>query len=272
MKKSPARVPAFLPARGAPLSGKRVSPLARPWYETIFDERYPELFGPLERDPEEEVTRILGLLSLPPGATVVDLGCGRGRHAIPLSRRGYRVTGVDLSEKMLGLARARAQREGASVEWVREDMRKFVRRGAFDACLSLFTSFGYFNDEENEQVIGNVSMNLKAGGALLLDLRNVQKGLSGEEDMDTELSVPAGRLRLRVRFDRDSRRARAEHELTRRDGIRISSAFDVRIYSEEELTGMLRRAGMRVAAVHGSLDGAPFTPGAERMVVIARRE
>jgi SAM-dependent methyltransferase len=253
------------------LFGKRDLPLPRPWYETIFDERYPELFGPLERDPEEEVAKILGLLSLPPGAAVMDLGCGRGRHAIPLSLRGYRVTGVDLSEKMLGLARERAQREGASVEWMREDMRKFVRRGAFDACLSLFTSFGYFNEEENEKVIGNVSESLKKGGALLLDLRNAQKGLAGEEDMETEVSVPSGRLRLRVRFDRDSRRARAEHELTRRDGICISSAFDVRIYSEEELRGMLGRAGMRVAAVHGSLDGAPFTPGAERMVVIAKR-
>lgn len=245
--------------------------MPRPWYETIFDERYLELFGPLERDPEEEVAKILGLLSLPPGAAVVDLGCGRGRHAIPISLRGYRVTGVDLSEKMLVLANERAQRVGASVEWVREDMRKFVRRGAFDACLSLFTSFGYFNEEENEKVIGNVSESLKEGGALLLDLRNAQKGLAGEEDMETEVNVSSGRLRLRVRFDRDSRRARAEHELTRQDGIRISSAFDVRIYSEEELTGMLCRAGMRVAAVLGSLDGAPFTPGAERMVVIAKR-
>jgi SAM-dependent methyltransferase len=245
--------------------------LPRPWYETIFDERYPDLFGPLERDPEEEVSQMVELLPLPPGASLVDLGCGRGRHAIPLSLRGYRVTGVDLSEKMLGLARERAQREGASVEWVREDMRTFVRRRAFDTCLSLFTSFGYFNDEENEKVIRNVSESLKEGGALLLDLRNAQKGLAGEEDMETEVSVPSGRLRLRFRFDRDSRRARAEHELIRRDGIRISSAFDVRIYSEEELTGMLCRAGMRVTAVHGSLDGAPFTPGAERMVVIARR-
>ena len=76
---------------------------------------------------------------------------------------------------------------------------------------------------------------------------------------------------MRVRFDRATRRARAEHELTRPDGIRISSAFDVRIYSKEELSRMLRAAGMRVAAVHGSLDGAPFTAGAERMVVIARR-
>lgn len=254
-----------------PIVRKEVLPLPRPWYETIFDERYPELFGPLEQDPEEEVARIVGLLSLPPGASVVDLGCGRGRHAIPLSRRGYRVTGVDLSEKMLGLARERAQREGASVEWVREDMRKFVRRGAFDACLSLFTSFGYFNDEENERVIGNVSKSLKEGGTLLLDLRNAQKGLAGEEDKETTVEVPSGRLRLRVRFDKATRRARAEHELTRPDGIRISSAFDVRIYSEEELTGMLCRSGMRVAVVHGSLDGAPFTPGAERMVVIARR-
>jgi len=154
---------------------------------------------------------------------------------------------------------------------VREDMRKFIRRGAFDACLSLFTSFGYFNDEENELVIGNVAKSLKEGGTLLLDLRNAQKGLAGEEDTETEVSVPSGRLRLSVRFDRDSRRARAEHELVRRDGIRISSAFDVRIYSKEELSGMLCRSGMRVTGVHGSLDGAPFTPGAERMVVIARR-
>jgi len=85
-------------------------------------------------------------------------------------------------------------------------------------------------------------------------------------------TVPTGRLRLRVRFDRDQSRAYAEHELTRPDGIRILSRFDVRIYSEEELKAMIERAGMRVHAVHGSLDGAPFTRGAERMVVIAKKD
>jgi SAM-dependent methyltransferase len=245
--------------------------LPRPWYETIFDERYPDLFEPLEQDPEEEVSQMVGLLALLPGASLVDLGCGRGRHAIPLSLRGFRVTGVDLSEKMLGLARQRADREGASVKWVREDMRTFVRPGAFDAVLSLFTSFGYFCDEENQGVLVNVARSLKESGVFLLDLRNARKGLSGEEDMEKTMTVPSGKLTLRVRFDRTTRRARAEHTLTRPDGIRISSAFDVRIYSEEELTKMLRRAGMRVSAVHGSLDGAPFTSGAERMVVIARR-
>jgi SAM-dependent methyltransferase len=245
--------------------------MARPWYETIFDERYPELFGPLERDPETEVAQIVALLPLSRGAAVVDLGCGRGRHAIPLSRRGYRVTGVDLSEKMLRLAQDRAAREGISVEWVREDMREFVRPEAFDACLSLFSSYGFFDDEENQRVLENISRSLKAGGALLLDLRNAQKGLSGEEDTEKTMTVPSGQLRLRVRFDRSTGRARAEHELIRPDGIRISSAFDMRIYSMEDLSGMLCRAGMGVVAVHGTLDGAPFTTGAERMVVIARR-
>jgi SAM-dependent methyltransferase len=243
-----------------------------PWYETIFDERYPELFGPLEHDPEDEVTRIVNLLTIPAGATVVDLGCGRGRHAIPLSRRGFRVTGVDISEKMLQMARERAFRENVSVEWVREDMREFLRPEAFDACLSLFTSFGYFVDEENEKVLRNVRQNLKRDGVLLLDLRNAQKGLAGEEDHERTITVPAGELRLSVRFDRATGRAYAEHELTRRDGIRISSRFDVRIYSEEELEAMIRRAGMRVRAVHGSLDGAPFGRGAERMVVIACKD
>jgi SAM-dependent methyltransferase len=244
--------------------------MQRPWYETIFDERYPELFGPLERDPEEEVAQIVGLLPMPPGSAVADLGCGRGRHAIPLSRRGYRVTGIDLSEKMLRMARERAEKEGVAVEWVREDMREFVRPGSFDAVLSLFSSFGFFGDEENQKVLDNVGRSLKPGGALLLDLRNSQKGLAGEGPQETTLTVPSGQLSMRVRFDRETGRARAEHELVRPDGIRISSAFDVRIYSEEELAGMIRRAGMRIVAVHGTLDGAPFAPGAERMVVIAR--
>jgi SAM-dependent methyltransferase len=246
--------------------------MMRPWYETIFDERYPELFGPLEHDPEDEVARIVKLLPIPAGAAVADLGCGRGRHAVPLSRRGYRVTGVDISEKMLKLARERASRENVSVEWVREDMREFLRPDAFDACLSLFTSFGYFADEENEKILRNVGRSLKAGGSLLLDLRNAQKGLAGEEDHEISITVPAGRLRMSVRFDRATGWAHAEHELTRPDGIRISSGFDVRIYSEGELEAMIGRAGMRVRFVHGSLDGAPFSPGAERMVVIARRE
>ncbi len=207
----------------------------------------------------------------------------RGPETLTVSDVAFRA-GVNLTTKS-GITPLRAALDNGHGEIARilrehgaKEALDYVRkldfepsRRAFDACLSLFTSFGFFNDEENEKVIGNISKSLKKGGKLLLDLRNAQKGLAGEEDTETTVAVPSGRLHLRVRFDRTTKRARAEHELTRRDGIRISSAFDVRVYSEEELTEMLRRSGMRVMVVHGSLDGEPFTPGAERMVVISKR-
>ncbi len=243
--------------------------MPKPWFETIFDERYPELFAPLEGDAEEEVDQILRLLSLPPGAAALDLGCGRGRHAIPMARRGMRVTGVDLSDHMLRMARERAAREDVVVEWVREDMRTFRRPGAFDACLSLFTSFGFFCDEENQRVLENIARSLKEDGVLLLDLRNAGKGLSPAVDHDTVRELPSGILRMSVRFDRATGRARAEHVLERRDGIRISSAFEVRVYTVDELRAMLAAAGIPVRHVFGSLKGAPFTESSGRLVIIA---
>jgi 2-polyprenyl-3-methyl-5-hydroxy-6-metoxy-1,4-benzoquinol methylase len=245
--------------------------MQRPWFETIFDERYPELFGPVEGDAEKEVAEILDFLGLPAGAVVEDLGCGRGRHAVPLARKGFRVTGVDISENMLRLARSRAERERVQVEWVKEDMRTFCRNGAFHLALSLFTSFGYFTDAENQQVLDNIGKSLKDGGMLLLDLRNAGKGLSRLEDMDMTVEVPAGSLRMSMRFDRRTMRASAEHTLTRTDGIRISSAFDVRVYSMEELRQMIRKAGMEVKDFYGSLSGAPFTDDSTRMVALAVR-
>jgi SAM-dependent methyltransferase len=172
---------------------------------------------------------------------------------------------------MLRMACSRAEREGVRVEWVKEDMRTFCRRDAFDLAVSLFTSFGYFSDAENQKVLDNIARSLKEGGRLLLDLRNAGKGLSRLEDMDKTIEVPSGTLRMSVRFDMRNLRARAEHTLTRPDGIRISSAFDVRVYSMEELREMIRKAGMDVIDFYGSLSGAPFTDESARMVALAVR-
>lgn len=246
--------------------------MQRPWFETIFDERYPDLFQPLEEDPDEEVDGILRFLALPDGSAVEDLGCGRGRHAIRIARKGHKVTGVDISEFMLRMARKQAEAEGVEVEWVREDMRTFCRYGAFDLALSLFTSFGFFSDEENLKVLRNIGNSLRPGGTLLLDLRNAGKGLSRLEDLDKTIDIPAGRLRLSARFDRQTMRTKVEHTLFRSDGIRISSAFDVRVYSMEELVVMLRKAGMEVKDFYGSLTGDPFTEDSTRMVTLAVKE
>lgn len=77
---------------------------------------------------------------------------------------------------------------------------------------------------------------------------------------------------MAIRFNPRTRRATAKHVLTRTDGIRISSTFDVRLYSDQELEAMLRNAGMRVRNFFGSLSGDPFTGESDRMVVVSVKE
>src|SRR5690348_2401912 len=96
----------------------------QPWYKTFFGEDYLRIYDFLT--PERtvrEVEGIVGLLRLPEGSSILDLCCGHGRHAVELAKRGYRVTGQDLSEVFLQHARAAVEAEGVDVQWVESDMR-----------------------------------------------------------------------------------------------------------------------------------------------------
>src|SRR5512138_1360083 len=116
------------------------------------------------------VSGIEALAGLKPGARVLDACCGPGRHSLELARRGYRVTGLDLTESYLEAARETASAEGLSIEFLRGDVRAFRRPGAFALCLNLFTSFGYFKSrEEDIGTLRNFRASLAPGGALVLE-------------------------------------------------------------------------------------------------------
>lgn len=119
------------------------------WYATYFDEDYLRLYSSYlskGKDPGE-VEGIVRALELEPGTEILDLACGQGRHTVPLAVLGYRMTGLDLSETLLGHARDRAAEAGVDVEWVRADMRSIPWAGRFDAVINMFTAFSYFADE-----------------------------------------------------------------------------------------------------------------------------
>src|SRR5947209_11684902 len=122
------------------------------WFENddFGRELYPFMFSD-ERFPAtpEEVGPILALTHCNSGS-VLDLCCGPGRHSVELSQRGFKVTGVDRSPFLLEKARDHAAKSGASIEWVKQDMREFVRPASFDLACCLFTSFGYFEDEQDD--------------------------------------------------------------------------------------------------------------------------
>src|SRR5690606_16596780 len=110
-------------------------------------------------------------LAEPQGRDALDLCCGPGRCSIPLARAGYQVTGVDRAAFLVTKARTEARRAGVSGEWVQADMREFRRPRAFDFAISMFTSFGYFEDErENQRVLEQVYGALRPGGVFFIDL------------------------------------------------------------------------------------------------------
>ena len=143
------------------------------WFEdeAFWDGLYPFMFSDRKFEvADDQVADILDLAGLE-GGSVLDLACGPGRHAAALAKRGFRVTGVDLSLSLLRRARDRARAEGVDVEWVQEDMRRFVRPDSFDLAINIFTAFGYFDDRQDDlQVLRNIHLSLRKGAAFVIEV------------------------------------------------------------------------------------------------------
>lgn len=243
------------------------------WFDddVFWRELYPFLFT-RERlaAADDHVERALAL-ARPRGHTALDLACGPGRCSVALARRGFTVTGVDRTRLLLDRARSRARRAGVPVEWVRADMRDFVREEAFDLALSMFTSFGYFDEKDDDVlVLRNVLASLKPGGVFLMELvgKEFLAGVFQPTTMDT---LPDGSRLVQSHevFD-DWTRIRNEWVLVRRGRTR-TFRFHHTIYSGQELKDRLFAAGFVRIRLYGSLEGAPYGRESERLVAVAHK-
>lgn len=246
----------------------------RPWYQEFFDEEYFRLYDPslTEERTAREVEGIATLLALPPGSAILDLACGHGRHAIPLTERGYQVTGQDLSEVFIRRARADAEARGASVRWFHGDMRQIPFVVEFDAVINIFTAFGYLESEaEDAKVLSQVAAALKPGGRFLIEtlhresmVRRYRPSIIDRRD-DGLLVLHEGE------FDLLTSRSNVRITLLYPEGGRRETGHSVRMYTLTELAGMLAAAGLPVEAVYGGMDGSELTLDSRRLVVIARK-
>ncbi|MEW5871531.1 MAG: class I SAM-dependent methyltransferase [Chloroflexota bacterium] len=218
----------------------------------------------------EDAEQIINLLQPPPGAAVLDLCCGPGRHSLELAQRGFRVTGVDRTTAYLEIARVRAEQAGLKVEFVEEDMRRFCRPGAFDLALMMYTSFGYFEaPAENQTVLDNIHKSLKPGGALLIDLMG--KEVLARIFQERVWSEEGGILFLQEHKVSQNWSWMQNRWILIRGSERFEFAVSHWLYSAAELVEMLEASGFSQVQVFGNLEGSDYDHTARRLVAVARK-
>lgn len=218
-----------------------------------------------------EVDEILKLLKAKPGARILDLCCGPGRHSLELARRGFRVTGVDRTKAYLRDARRLARKEKLDVEFVLADMRRFRRPRAFDACINMFTAFGYFRRQADDlRVLKNVFSSLRPGGVFLMDIMGKER-IAKIFAPRTWHRMPDGTIVLEERWLEDDFGWIENVWTMIRRGRMRSHRVAHRLYSGVELRNLALQAGFARAKAFGSLDRKPYDQDAQRLVVLARK-
>src|SRR5262245_57378873 len=208
-------------------------------------------------------------------ASVLDAPCGFGRHSIELGRLGYQVTGVDFSETELERAGKAAREAGVSLTLVCQDIRDMEFPPEFDLAVNLFSSIGYFSEDEDRLVVDRFWRALKPSGMFVLDTRNrrqLVRSLRPEErkrgngwTLRIENSFDPATSRWIARWFR-LRRATAKANEGAQELIGES---EIRLYSAHELAAMLRPERCSRVELCGGLDGTPFSLDAPRLVLVA---
>jgi SAM-dependent methyltransferase len=245
----------------------------RPWWETFFSEDYlRSVIPPSPAQVSKQCDFILASLGLERGSTILDVGCGLGLHAVELTVRGYLVVGLDLSLPMVTRAAEEAQYRGLKINFLHADIRQIEFDGAFDAVICMGTTFGFFDDESNRDVLSRLHGALKPGGKLLLDVVNRDFAIrsqpnliwfQGDECVCMEESE----------FNYVTSRLYVKRTVMQEDGRQSGSEYSVRLYSLHELNALLYQEGFRVLEVSGqeATRGIFFGMHAPRVLLLAMR-
>jgi ubiquinone/menaquinone biosynthesis C-methylase UbiE len=243
------------------------------WAREYFERGYGQRWGLLPPSDRVrlETAGLATLLQLSPASRILDIGCGHGKHALPLAERGSEVVGLDFSAALLNRAQRLAADLRIQVRWIRGDMRRLPLRSACVDAAIVMDAFGFFDtEEENEAVVREAARVVKPGGRLALKVVNGGLVLDDfreaeREERDGVVAVVSNMLtfdppRLMQRISISGSRGQGEYERRQR------------LYRVDELRAALGQVGFSVVGVFAEPDGTPFDPSASpAMWIVGQR-
>jgi SAM-dependent methyltransferase len=246
----------------------------RAWWEELFGDDFTRTMDHFEpKVIRKECDFIEDRLGLEKGAVMLDLACGPGSHAVELASRGYSVVGYDLSLAMLARAADEAQERGQQLNFLHGDMREMAFEETFDGVYCWSTSFGYFDDEKNLNVLSRVRRALRKGGMLLLDVTN-RDYVAPRQPSLVWFEGDGCVCMDEMHVDFFSSRLRVKRTVMFEDGRSKEVDYSIRLYTLHELGKMLHECGFKVVEVtgHPAHPGVFFGSESPRIIILAERD
>jgi len=256
------------------LESSPMVPVADDWFHNAFGEDYLWIYAHRsDEEAEFQVGTIIDFIPFQPRQKILDVACGSGRHMLAFARRGGVMTGVDLSQPLLKIAREKFRAKNYKVTLKKADMRRLNYRAKFDGATLWFTSFGYFaSSAEDQKALINVCLAIKPGGWWLIDLPNplwLAENLVPESERVAE--GPNGRAKIieKRRLINDT----VEKNIIIMDSMgRKEYAERVRLYRPEQFAAMVSRVDFTIDGVLGEYDGRPLSRESRRQIWFGRRK
>lgn len=239
------------------------------WWKSFFKPITSEvMFKPREgKQTQREVAQVLKQLGNKKNLEILDLCCGEGRHSVLFAQKGHRVTGLDFTANFLKVARQRAAKAAVQIKFVKGDMKRaseYFPKDCFDAVVSLYNSFGYFDKRSDDfRTLNEVRKVLRPGGYFVINTIN---GNGAKRRLEQPLSAGSEISKNLFMIDKaflDLKKMRTHSNWTVIDARKKKTAifrgsFQQNIYTHQELTRMLRKAGFKVIKTWGTLQGGAF--------------
>lgn len=228
------------------------------WQKSMYDNFFAKATldsDALKEKAKHEASFLIDFLKLPLKAKILDVPCGTGRHSRVLAEKGFEVMGLDISQSCVDIAKSAAPIEGLTYQI--GDMKDLsAYKGKFDCVLNLFTSFGYFStDEENENVLAEMVRALKPSGKLVINVINREWLLSIYKPAfwfksGSVITVSAGQYDPKNHYN--------ESYMTLKDestGETTLSYHRIRLYSSQEMVELMKKSGLKDIKSYGSFNG-----------------
>lgn len=238
------------------------------WFETWFDTSYYHTLYKHRDNQEAErfISNLLDYLNLPKGTKCLDLACGKGRHSLFLNKKGLDVLGLDLSVNSIESAKSM---ENESLKFDVHDMREVYQNRKFDAVFNLFTSFGYFDtNEDNLKVLLSVHKMLNENGLFVIDFMNAKRTIKNL--VESEQKEIDG-INFKIKRSFDGSHIHKNIQFTDTDKVfeyneRVQALF------KEDFENLLEKSGFKIMELFGDFDLNSFEEeSSKRLIIIAEK-